>query len=97
MKFLKGIFTDNDGSPSSKRVILFLLIGTFLTVVLTNLWMGKELSGVLAEQLFYLIIYTLSTVFGEKVTGIFGKRKDPTPTDAGGPGGDRPHDPPIKP
>lgn len=71
--FFKGILSDKDGNPSSKRVILFLLISVFITVVLVNLWMGKQLSSTLGEQLFYLVIYALAAVFGEQVTGIFKK------------------------
>lgn len=86
MEFLKGIFSDKNGNPSSKRVILFLLIAVFITVVLVNLWMGKALSQTLGEQLFYLVIYALASVFGEQVTGIF-KKEDIVKQDANDVGG----------
>ncbi len=76
IKFWRGVFTDKDGNPSSKRIILFTLILVFVAVVFINLLMGKNLDSVLKEQLFYLVIYTLATVFGENVTGIF-KKKTP--------------------
>jgi hypothetical protein len=76
--FIKGILTDKDGSPSSKRVILFLLVITFLICVFVNLWSGKSLSSTLSEQLFYLVIYSLASVFGEGITSLFKKDK---PTD----------------
>lgn len=82
-EFVRGILTDKDGSPSSKRVILFLLIAVFVTCVFVNLFMGKSLSQTLAEQLFYLVIYALATIFGENITDLFrGKSKEPpkTPT-----------------
>lgn len=72
-QFIKGIFTDKDGSPSSKRIILFLLTCTFLICVFVNLFMGKSLSSTLSEQLFYLVIYALASVFGENITKMFKK------------------------
>lgn len=79
MNFLKAIFTDKDGSPSSKRIILFLLVSTFIVVIFVNLLMGKSLSSTLADQLFYLVIYALATVFGENITSIWNKKPDQTP------------------
>jgi len=73
MSFIKGILTDKDGVPSSKRVILFMFVITFLVVVFINLLAGKQLSSVLGDQLFYLVIYALSAVFGENITAIFKK------------------------
>lgn len=78
IEFIKGILTDKDGSPSSKRVILFLLICVFVICVFVNLFMGKSLSATLAEQLFYLVIYALASVFGENITQLFkGKKEEP--------------------
>lgn len=75
MQFLKGIFTDKDGSPSTKRVILFLFVVTFLIVVFVNLLAGRSLSSTLSDQLFYLVIYALAAVFGENITAIFKKNE----------------------
>ena len=73
-KFLAGVFTDKDGSPSSKRIVLFILLLTFIGCVLVNLIQGKMLSQVLSDQLFYLLIYALAAVFGENVTSLFKKK-----------------------
>jgi hypothetical protein len=74
--FIKGILTDKDGSLSSKRLIMFLLTLAFLIVSFINLWTGKNLDETLKNQLFYLLVYVISTVFGENITGLF-KKPDP--------------------
>jgi hypothetical protein len=74
--FIKGILTDKDGSLSSKRLIMFLLTVAFLIVSFINLWTGKNLDETLKNQLFYLLVYVISTVFGENITGLF-KKPDP--------------------
>jgi hypothetical protein len=74
--FIKGILTDKDGSLSSKRVVMFLLTIAFLVVSFINLWFGKNLDETLKNQLFYLLVYVISTVFGENITGLF-KKPDP--------------------
>jgi hypothetical protein len=76
-KFLKGIFEDKDGSPSSKRIILFLFVVVFVFICIVNLFTGKSLSQTLTEQLFYLVIYTLAAVFGENITDLFKKKNQP--------------------
>jgi uncharacterized membrane protein len=74
-QFIKGVFTDVDGSPSSKRVIMFALTIFFIAIALVNLFTGKSLSDTLQNQLFYLICWIYSAVFGEKITAIFKKDK----------------------
>lgn len=101
MKFIRSLFSDVNGSISSKRLVMFALTGVFILVTLVNLFTGKNIDDVLKSQLFYLVIWVLSMVFGEQVVGIF---KKPTPIkpdellsgeDEGG--GDRPKKPPINP
>jgi hypothetical protein len=71
--FIKGILTDSDGKPSAKRVSLFLFVFTFITVDFVNLFLGKKMDETLTNQLFYLLMYVISVVFGEKIAGIFTK------------------------
>jgi len=71
MKFIKEIFTDSDGSPSSKRVVMFILLFLFVGVSIYNLCTGKNLDDTLKNQLFYLLCWIFSTVIGEKVVNIF--------------------------
>lgn len=75
-EFMKGIFRDKDGSPSSKRVVMFILTLLFCGVSIYNLITGKNLDETLKNQLFYLIVYIFSLVFGENVTGVF-RKPDP--------------------
>lgn len=79
MNFIKGIFTDKDGSPSSKRIVLFLFVLAFIFICMVNLFTGKALNTVLTEQFYYLVVYSLSLVFGENITNLF-KKKDTTET-----------------
>lgn len=69
--FIKGIFTDKDGSPSSKRIVMFILTILFVFVSVVNLYTGKSLSDTLENQLFYLLCWIFSIVFGENITAIF--------------------------
>lgn len=75
----KGIFLDKDGSYSSKRIVMFILTALFAVVTAVNLFTGKNLDATLKDQLFYLIVYIFSLVFGENVTNIFKKPTDKTP------------------
>jgi hypothetical protein len=72
--FIKGILTGVDGGLSSKRVIMFAFVATFLIICFVNLFKGKTLSATLSDQLFYLVIYSLAAVFGEQITAIFNKK-----------------------
>ena len=70
-KFITGILTDSDGNPSSKRVVMFLLTFLFIGVSIANVVSGKDLEATLKSQLFYLLCWMFSVVFGEKVVNIF--------------------------
>jgi hypothetical protein len=76
-EFLSGIFTDKDGSFSSKRTVLFIFTLLFVAVSVINVCTGKNLDATLKDQLFYLLVYVISVVFGENITGLF-KKPDPT-------------------
>ena len=75
-EIIKSVFSGSPDSLSSKRVIMFMLVLTFLIVVFVNLFNGKSLSTTLSEQLFYLVIYSLAAVFGEQITDAFKKKSD---------------------
>jgi hypothetical protein len=72
-EFIKSLFSDKDGSISSKRLIMFLLVFTFVFIVYTNLFSGKTIDASLLSSLVALIWATLGSVFGENVTNIFKK------------------------
>lgn len=76
--FIKGIFMDNTGAPSSKRVVMFILTFLFVWVSVMNVMLGKNLDETLKNQLFYLLCWIFSTVIGEKITDIFTKKTDNT-------------------
>lgn len=75
-EFIKSLFSDKDGSVSSKRLVMFLLTFLFIAVTLYNIITGRNLDETLKNQLFYLLVYVISVVFGENVTGMF-KKPDP--------------------
>lgn len=89
-KFIKGVLSETDGTPSSRRLVMFILTALFCGVSLYNLVTGKNLDETLKNQLFYLLIWIFSVVFGDKVVSAL---KSNTPP----PGGDRPKDPPVNP
>jgi hypothetical protein len=74
--FIKSLFSDKDGSVSSKRLVMFVLTFLFVGVTIYNITTGKNLDETLKNQLFYLLVYVISVVFGENVTGMF-KKPDP--------------------
>ena len=81
-KFMRYVFTDSDGNPSSKRVVMFLLVFLFIAVVIINLASAKKLESTLQDQLFYLLCWMFSVVFGEKVAKIWAPtiKKETNPT-----------------
>lgn len=72
----KSILMDKDGTLSSKRIVMFLLTFLFIGITIYNIRTGKNLDETLKNQLFYLLVYVISVVFGENVTGMF-KKPDP--------------------
>lgn len=77
-EFIKDLFSDKDGSASSKRLVLFILTFLFVGVSIYNIGTGKNLDETLKNQLFYLLVYVISVVFGENITAAF-KKQDPKP------------------
>lgn len=70
---MKSILSDINGSLSSKRVVMFILLAMFIAHCITNLTTGKALSPTIGDQLFYMLIWVSGTVFGEQVTNLFKK------------------------
>ena len=70
---MKQVITDINGSLSSKRVVMFILLAMFIAHCITNLTTGKALSQTLGDQLFYMLKWVSGTVFGEQVTNLFKK------------------------
>lgn len=70
---MKSILSDVNGSLSSKRVVMFILLAMFIAHCITNLTTGKALSPTIGDQLFYMLIWVSGTVFGEQVTNLFKK------------------------
>lgn len=70
---MKQVITDINGSLSSKRVVMFILLAMFIAHCITNLTTGKALSPTIGDQLFYMLIWVSGTVFGEQVTNLFKK------------------------
>lgn len=62
-KFIYLVLSEN-GMPSSKRVITFVLLAAFLTVVFVNIFAAKQPIAELREELFYAFSGALATVFG---------------------------------
>jgi hypothetical protein len=77
-EFIKSLFSDKDGSISSKRFVMFTLVLSFVVIIFVNLFTGKSLKDTLEDQLFYLVIYVLISIFGENMAEIF-QKKPPTP------------------
>jgi hypothetical protein len=75
-EFIKSLFSDKDGSISSKRFVMFTLVLSFVVIIFVNLFTGKALKATLEDQLFYLVIYVLISIFGENMAEIF-KKKPP--------------------
>ena len=70
---MKTILSDVNGSLSSKRLVMFILLAMFIAHCITNLITGKALSPTIGDQLFYMLIWVSGTVFGEQVTNLFKK------------------------
>lgn len=74
-EFIKSLFSDKDGNISSKRLVFFSLVYTFIFAVFYNLFTGKNMDASLLSSLVSLIWATLASVFGENVTDIFKSTK----------------------
>lgn len=56
-----------NGSPSSKRLVLFFLLFLFIFLTLYNLFTGKSPSSVFIDQLYLMLTTSLGVVFGANV------------------------------
>lgn len=64
--FTKAVLSE-DGRPSSKRVITFILLIAFLFMVIVNMFTGKAPIPEIRQELFYAFSGALGTVFGSNV------------------------------
>lgn len=64
--FLRSVLSEN-GSPSSKRVVLFILVFLFVFLVIWNLCTGKSVSTTLSDQVYYAMLYVVSLIFGSNI------------------------------
>jgi hypothetical protein len=78
MNWLKEMLSGKGGEVSSKRVVMFLFTLTFIGLTIANFVTGKNFDETLKQQLFYLLIWLISMVFGEQIADIF-KKKDGDP------------------
>lgn len=91
LKFIKGVLSESDGTPSSRRLVMFLLTILFISLSVYNIVTGKNLDETLKSQLFYLLCWLFAVIFGDKVVTAM---KSAT---GGEKGGDRPTPPPPNP
>lgn len=71
--FIVNLFQDVNGSVSSKRMVMFFLVIVFSICVLVNLFTGRNLDETFKSQLFYVMLWVISSVFGEQITKLFNK------------------------
>jgi hypothetical protein len=67
-EFFKGVFTDIDGMPSSKRVFGFIVLLAFILNYSFSLFTGKKADEQLSEMMFYLVSMFLLATTSEKFT-----------------------------
>jgi hypothetical protein len=70
MKNFARLVLSEDGQPSSKRVILFILLFAFLFILIFNLFTGRKPDSTLQDQLYYMLVTALGVVFGSNVLNI---------------------------
>lgn len=69
------MLSGSDGIISSKRTVMFLFTLTFIGLTVSNFITGKNFDETLKDQLFYLLIWIISMVFGEQIPAIVGAFK----------------------
>ena len=67
IKFIKSMLAGKDGTISSKRSVMFLFALLFAGIVVSNHITGLNVDSTLKEQLFWLLIWLVSMVFGEQI------------------------------
>lgn len=76
MSFIIRMLSGERG-PSSKRGVMVFLLLLFAFLVVTDTFTGKHPQEMYSQQVFELLVVSLSLVFGEKVLKIWDK-KPPT-------------------
>ena len=71
LKFL----SDADGGFSSKRLMMFLFGLVFIGIIISNHITGKNLDDTLKWQLFAVLVWLISVVYGEKIPDIVSAMK----------------------
>ena len=66
MKFILSVLSEN-GSPSSKRFITFLLLIVFIFAYLFNLFTGKSPSETFSSQLYLMLTTGIGVIFGSNI------------------------------
>lgn len=69
-KFLAKMLSGKTGEISSKRTIMFMFTLTFIGLTIANFVTGKNFDATLKDQLFYLLVWIISMVFGEQLPEI---------------------------
>lgn len=84
IKFFKAMLSGSDGITSSKRVVMFIFTLLFVGLTIANFVTGKNFDETLKDQLFYLLIWCISMVFGEQIPEMIsswkGKKEEPPKT-----------------
>ena len=71
-KAIQSILTGLDGTMSTKRVVLFLVVFLFIAVIIVNLYdKSKVLDKTYSDQLFIFLQTNVALVFGEGAIGAF--------------------------
>jgi len=65
IQLIKSALSGIRGDISTKRVILFLLVFTFISEIFLSLFKHLEASPTLRDQLYYFMLTNLGLVFGE--------------------------------
>lgn len=64
--FIFQVFSEN-GNPSSKRVICFILLFLYSFVLLYNLFTGKKPDDTIEVQLYYMLVTNLGIILGSNI------------------------------
>lgn len=76
IKFIKSMLSGSDGITSSKRVVMMIFTLLFVGLTIANFVTGKNFDETLKDQLFYLLIWCISMVFGENIPDMIAAYKN---------------------
>ena len=68
-EFIKGVLSEQ-GLPSSKRAMLFILLLTFVFIILYNLFSGHKPDQTLQDQLYYMLTTNIALIFGSNIANV---------------------------